>query len=119
MNDKIATLQELKSKVKEFVDERDWAQFHAPKNMSMVIAAEAAELMEKFLWCSTQGSFDELEKNRYEVENEIADILGAVLNFANATGIDVSTALERKLALTAKRYPIEKCKGKSLKYTQL
>lgn len=119
MKDQITTLQELKTTVKNFVDERDWAQFHAPKNLAMCIAIEAAELMEKFQWMTTQASHDETDSNRDEIEQELADVIISALCFANITGIDISDAVDRKLKHNAQKYPIEKAKGKYTKYTQL
>ena len=119
MNDTKTTIQELKDKMAQFVTEREWDQFHAPKNLSMAIAAEAAELMEKFLWVDSTASRKEVDANCQEIEDELADIIMASLAFANACDIDISGAFERKLALTKKKYPIEKVKGRSVKYTDL
>lgn len=119
MNDKEVSIAQLKEKVAHFVQERDWNQFHSPKNLSMAIAAEAAELMEKFLWVEPRDSDAEVANNREEVEQEVADVFMYLLSFCNATGIDLAAACEQKLAQNAKKYPVEKAKGKSLKYTKL
>jgi dCTP diphosphatase len=116
--DSHATLESLKQKIKQFVDERDWAQFHSPKNLSMLLSVEAAELMEIFLWSMTDSE-KRLEQKRIEVEHELADIAFSLLNFCARYNIDLSTALERKLVLNAQKYPIEKSKGKALKYNEL
>jgi dCTP diphosphatase len=117
MNDQTATLAVLKKQFDDFVREREWHQFHSPKNLSMNIATEAAELMEHFLWCSTEKTDEVLQKNRAEIEDELADVLMGVCSFANASGIDLATAFERKLAKAKIKYPVEQCKGRSDKYT--
>lgn len=119
MNDTKKTVAELKQEAAAMVAERDWNQFHSPKNLSMGIAAEAAELMEKFLWIDSKASFDELATNRQEIEDECADVLIGLLCFANAANIDLSKAVEHKLALIKEKYPIEKSKGRATKYTKL
>ena len=119
MDDTKATLQLLKDNVKKFVNERDWEKFHYPKNVSMSLAIEAAELMEKFVWVGSKASVQELEANRQEVEDEFADVVINILAFANATGIDIAQAVAAKLASTSKKYPIEKVKGSYEKYKAL
>ena len=119
MDDTRTTLAELKKMVQEFVSERTWEQFHTPKNLSIKLAVEAAELMEKFEWLDNQESYDELDKERQEIEHELADVLVVALCFANVAHIDVSKAIERKLALNKEKYPVEKSKGKRVKYTKL
>ncbi len=118
-NDKITTIQDLKKIAQEFRDDRDWQQFHSPKNLSMKIAIEAAELMEKFVWLSTESSFDELDKNRQEIEDEMADVFICLIHFCNTANIDMSSAFIKKLQEVSKKYSIEKSKGKSEKYNKL
>lgn len=119
MQDNKTTIGTLKTQLKKFVDERDWNQFHSPKNMSMGVAIEAAELMELFQWCDAQHSFEVFEKKRQEIEHEIADIAIYALMFCAENNIDLTAAIERKMKLNAEKYPIEKSKGKSTKYTEL
>jgi len=119
MNDTTSTVNDAKKAVKKFIEEREWQQFHSPKNLSMAIATEAAELMEHFLWVESKDSLQDLEKNRQAVEDEAADVFWALLSFCNASNINLSKALEKKLESSAKKYPIEKAKGKAVKYTQL
>jgi len=119
MNDNTITIQDLKYKAKQFVDARDWRQFHSPKNISMDIAGEAAELMEFFKWVEGKESYNVLEAKRADVENEVADIAFSLLNFCEQYNIDLSQAFEKKLKITAKNYPIEKAKGCNKKYTEL
>ena len=119
MNDTTTTLKVLKDKVHDFVSQREWQQFHSPKNLSMDIAIEAAELMEKFLWITTESSREEIARNRQEIADEAADVFMALLSFCNATGIDISTALEHKMISLGKKYPVEKARGSHLKYDKL
>ncbi len=117
--DSKTTLQELKDIMEKFVRERELNQFHSPKNLSMAISVEASELMEKLIWIDSKASFDEVEKYREDIEHELADIITASFMFANACNIDVSDAIIKKMALNAKKYPVEKAKGRCEKYTQL
>ncbi|MBI2774892.1 4a-hydroxytetrahydrobiopterin dehydratase [Candidatus Dependentiae bacterium] len=110
------TLANVKNSVEEFVIERDWIQFHSLKNLSMAIGAEAAELMEPFLWTDAAQEKNS-EAKRTEIENELADVLIASIAFANRFNTDIAKAIERKLELNRKKYPIEKAKGRSDKYT--
>lgn len=119
MSDTTKTIQQLKDIAAQFVKERDWNQFHNPKNLSMDISVEAAELMEKFLWMTTQESVEEIAKNRQEIADELADVFFGILCFANATGIDLAAAFEHKIAEVAKKYPVDKAKGRREKYTKL
>lgn len=117
MHNEQKTFEFFKKMVAEFVSEREWDQFHNPKNLSMNLAIEAAELMELFMWCTTETSFEALEPHRAEVEDEFADVLIGLLAFANAAKIDIVKAFEHKLEKTKKKYPVEKVRGKSDKYT--
>ena len=117
MSDTAVTIEQLKEKVALFVREREWDQFHSPKNLSMALAVESAELMEKFLWIENNASYEEIEKNRQEIEQELGDVVLVLLAFCNASNIDVSKAFEDKLRLTCEKYPVEKVKGRYDKYT--
>jgi NTP pyrophosphatase (non-canonical NTP hydrolase) len=114
-------IEELKQRVLAFARERDWGQFHSPKNLSMALAAEAAELMENFLWATTEDSraLAADPRRREAIEQELADIVIYALQFANQTGIDVSAAIAAKMAINAHKYPVEKARGRSDKYTEL
>jgi len=118
MSDNIKTIRELKETVYKFVEARDWQKFHNPKDLSMYIAIESAELMEKFLWMSTEASKQELNNNRQEIENELADVLITSISFANISGIDIFKIVEEKLALNNKKYSLEKSKELNDKYTK-
>ena len=119
--DSATTISELKAKILAFARERDWEQFHSPKNLSMALAAEAAELMEHFLWATTEQSSKVAADpaKRAKIAEELADIVIYALEFGNATGLDVAAAIEAKIAANAKKYPVEKAKGRADKYTEL
>lgn len=121
MDDTNTHFQEIKDSVLAFARERDWEQFHSPKNLSMAIAAEAAELMEHFLWQSPEKSLADMEvaKLRAMVEEELADIFIYTIEFANVTGLDITTAIRSKMKQNAEKYPVEKARGRSDKYTDL
>lgn len=120
-NDSTTTLAELKSRLLAFARERDWEQFHAPKNLSMALAAEAGELMEHFLWITPEASralvVDPVK--RAKIAEELADVVIYALEFANVAQIDVAAAIESKMAANSLKYPVEKAKGRSDKYTEL
>ncbi|CAM2772876.1 nucleotide pyrophosphohydrolase [Rariglobus hedericola] len=119
--DSSTTLAEIKTRVLDFARERDWEQFHAPKNLSMALAAEAGELMEHFLWATPEASRTIAQDavKIQKIEEELADVVIYALEFANMTGIDVAAAIEKKMAANAAKYPVEKSKGRSDKYTEL
>ncbi len=121
MTDAKTTVAELRARVLAFVRERDWEQFHSPKNLSMALAAESGELMEHFLWSGSQASLEVARdpKKRPAIEAELADVVIYALEFANICGIDLAVAIEAKMAANAKKYPVEKAKGRSDKYTEL
>ncbi|WP_309385413.1 nucleotide pyrophosphohydrolase [Cerasicoccus frondis] len=121
MTDSTATVSTIKQRVSAFAEERDWLQFHSPKNLSMALAAEAGELMEHFLWTDSAASHERASdaKRRADIEDELADIVIYALEFANVTGIDLASAIEAKMAQNAAKYPVEKAKGRSDKYTEL
>ena len=108
MNDTTATLEQLKLLTKKFCDERNWEHLNTPKNLSSSIAAEAGELMEIFTWIDGEQALTVLEENRMDVEHELADILMGVLAFAYMHNVDLTAVYERKLKLTALKYPINK-----------
>jgi dCTP diphosphatase len=119
MADATTTVESLKNDVKKFTEDREWQQFHSPKNLSMALASEAAEVMDLFLWCESAASYEELEQRRQDVEDEIADVAVLLLAFCVRHNIDLSSAIAHKRIESARKYPIEKCKGKSTKYDRL
>ena len=121
LSDSATTVSELKNRVLAFARERDWEQFHAPKNLSMALAAEAGELMEHFLWATPEESRAVARDpaGRARIGEELADIVIYALEFANATGLDVASCIEAKIEANARKYPVAKSRGRSAKYTEL
>ncbi len=119
--DDTTTLGTLKQEVLAFAQERDWEQFHSPKNLSMAIAAEAAELMEPLLWVTPQESRAVMARpeKRAALQDELADIVVYCLEFANQTGIDLASAITAKMVRNAEKYPVAKARGRSEKYNEL
>jgi len=119
MSNSQTSFEEIKSKIKKFVRERDWEQYHSPKNLSMSIAIEAAELMEHFQWLTIEESKKLLKNNkkRSEIEDELADITIFILDFCNLFNINIEKSILGKLKKSAKRYPAHIVKGKAHKYT--
>ena len=112
----LATLQE---RLRRFRDEREWSQFHTPKNLAAAIAVEAGELQELFLWANEAGAHAVLDGRGADVEDELADVMIGCLNFADATGIDVLDAVARKIDRNETRYPVERSRGHARKHTEL
>ncbi|HZY88663.1 MAG TPA: nucleotide pyrophosphohydrolase [Gemmataceae bacterium] len=114
MPDDSTPVSTLKEAVARFAAERDWEQFHSPKNLSMALAVEAAELMEHFLWVEGDASraVAHDEAKRAQVADEIADVTCLVLALCNALGLDLSDALRDKMARNALKYPVEKVRGR-------
>jgi NTP pyrophosphatase (non-canonical NTP hydrolase) len=113
------SLVELQGALDAFVEERNWAQFHAPKNLAMGVAIEAAEIMEHFLWCTGEESYSLPREKRAEVANEIGDVLIYLMGLGRALDIDIIAAARDKLALNREKYPVEKAKGRAVKYVDL
>lgn len=101
----------------KFRDERDWKQFHNPKDLASAIAIEASELMEHFLWKSQKDSYEIGKKE--ETVDEFADVLWFLLLYADACDIDIVDALKNKVKKNNEKYPVHKAKWKSDKYTKL
>ncbi len=112
-------LEELAQSVVRFRDERDWGQFHHPKDLAIALSIEAAEVLELFRFKSPQQVDGEMPDLRPKLGEELADVLYFVLLMAHDCGIDLSRALPEKLAQNARKYPVELCRGRNLKYNQL
>jgi len=117
MSDTQTTLQELKDHMARFVDERDWQQFHTPKNLSMSIAIEAAELMEHFQWLTVEQSKSLNEDALAEIGEELADIVIYSLSLSNCLGLDLSQTVLKKMDKNIRKYPKDQVRGKAHKYT--
>jgi dCTP diphosphatase len=114
MND---SLDNLRAKINAFVAERDWAQFHTPKNLAMAMIVEAAELVEQFQWDTPQESQQLSPEKRDAVAHELADTFVYLLRIAEVMEIDLIDAANKKIMLNAQKYPAEKVKGSNAKYT--
>ena len=110
----MSDIKELQQRVAQFISERDWEQFHSPKNIAMSVAIESAELMEIFQWRTTEASLSPelIENKRAEIEDEVADIFIYLLSFINVTKIDLYQAVVQKIERNNIRFPVEKVKGK-------
>jgi len=106
-----ATLEQLRQQLAEFAARRDWDQFHSPKNLSMALIAEAAELVEHFQWLTETQSQHLAEDKQQAVADEIADILIFLLRIADKLDIDPLVAAQQKIARNEQRYPVDKVKG--------
>ncbi|MGC2165101.1 MAG: nucleotide pyrophosphohydrolase [Gallionella sp.] len=112
-----AEFDRVRRKVREFVVAREWDQFHSPKNLSMALIVEAAELVEHFQWL-TEAQSDNLQPSQLaEIELELADIQIYLISLAEKLRLDLVAAVDRKLALNAQKYPVDKARGNSSKYT--
>jgi dCTP diphosphatase len=110
--------EKLESTIKEFVAQRDWEQFHSPKNLSMALAGEAAEILEIFQWLSEEQSFNLDDKKKEMLKQEIGDVMVYLINLSSKFGINPVDAALSKMELNAKKYPVEKAKGNMKKYTE-
>ena len=107
------TLEDLRKHLREFARERDWEQFHSPKNLSMALIVEAAELVEHFQWLTQEQSKKLPEKTLREVEQEMADVFIYLNRMADLLDINLLDASRRKMELNAKKYPVQEVKGKA------
>ena len=114
MPDQTTTIETLRAAMRAFVAERHWEQFHSPKNLAMALAAEAAELMEHFLWMENAESREIVRDpaRREQVSDEIADVLGVCLALCNALDLDLSDVFLHKMSKNVHKYPVEKARGK-------
>jgi NTP pyrophosphatase (non-canonical NTP hydrolase) len=115
------TIKDLKQKVKEFCEARDWDQFHGPKDLAIGVITEASELLEHFRFQSDEQALALLNDPhiREEIEDELADVLFFLLRFSQRFEVDLDKALLRKIEKSERKYPVEKAKGKNTKYTKL
>lgn len=112
-------LEILREKLRAFVNAREWDQFHNPKNLVMALAGEAAELMEPFQWLTHEESARLPADVKAEVELEIADVLLLLLRLCDKLDVDPIAVAERKLILNEDKYPVDKFRGRSVKYNKL
>ena len=112
------SLEELRGALRRFASERDWDQFHSPKNLAIALSVEAAELLEHFQWISDTDSSSLAPDRRAKVREEIADVQLYLVRLADKLNIDLLAAATEKLQINAAKYPVEKARGSSKKYTE-
>lgn len=108
----------IKKQVRQFVVEREWDQFHSPKNLSMALIVEAAEMVEHFQWLTEEQSSTLSPEKLAEVELELADIQIYLISLAEKLRLDLVAAVDKKLVLNARKYPADQVRGSSRKYTE-
>ncbi|MDH4133619.1 MAG: nucleotide pyrophosphohydrolase [Gammaproteobacteria bacterium] len=111
----VRDIGELQERLRAFARERDWEQFHSPKNLAMALIVEAAELVEHFQWLTEAQSRALDAAKREQVEQEMADVFLYLVRLADQMGIDLLDAAERKIALNAQKYPADKVRGSAKK----
>jgi NTP pyrophosphatase (non-canonical NTP hydrolase) len=112
-------IQALQTALRQFAQEREWSQFHSPKNLAIALTVEASELLEHFQWLTEDQSRQLPEEKREQVGSEIADVLLYLLQLSDVLGIDPLQAAQQKMAVNAQKYPVALAKGNSTKYTAL
>ena len=113
--DSETSLQELKERIKAFSVERDWEQFHTPKNLSMALSVEASELLEIFQWQKAEEYKNATEEQREMIKDEIADIFYYLVRISDKLDINIEEALLKKMKKNREKYPKELVKGKAIK----
>lgn len=108
----------LKLRLRKFADVRDWNQFHSPKNLSMALSVEVAELVEHFQWLTEEQSSSLPQDKLDEISSELADTLLYLVRLADKLDIDLMTAALNKIELNGKKYPVDLSRGNSKKYTE-
>ncbi len=111
-------LDKIKNKIRKFTDERNWGKYHSPKNLSMALSAEVGELLEIFQWLNDKESKNLSEKDLQATKEELADIMIYLIRIADRLNIDLEDAIEEKLKINAKKYPIELSKDNAVKYNK-
>lgn len=111
-------MEELVQKLREFAEERDWDQFHSPKNLVMALSVEVSEIVEHFQWLTPEQSQELSPDKLSELKDEIGDVLIYLIRLADKLGIDPINAALEKIEKNGKKYPVARVKGKSLKYTE-
>jgi NTP pyrophosphatase (non-canonical NTP hydrolase) len=113
------TIEELTRIATTFRDEREWRQFHTPKELAIQLVLEATELLELMQWKNGDELAKHLEKKRTDVADELADVMHSVVLIADEMGIDLGVAFKEKMEKNAKKYPVEKARGSAKKYHEL
>ena len=113
------SLTTLAEELRTFADERDWDQFHSPKNLAMALAVEASEIMEHFQWLTEEQSVALSPEKLLQVQEEIGDVLIYLTRLADKLGINLLEAAGKKLEVNRSKYPVDKVRGSAKKYTEL
>ena len=114
-----AEILELQASLRAFADEREWGQFHSPKNLAAALSVEAAELLEHFQWLTEDQSRSVPDDKREAIAEEVADVFLYLLQLADKLGIDPVQAAHKKMQTNTIKYPVERAKGTSKKYSEL
>jgi len=114
----VSELQDIKFKARDFADQRDWNQFHSPKNLVMALGVEAAELSEIFQWLTEEQSANLSAETKARVADEIADVQVYLVRLADRLDIDIASAVSLKMKKNEENYPAELVRGSSKKYTE-
>ena len=115
----MSKIEDLTKKIIEFRNNRDWQQFHNSKDVALSLVLEAAEVLEHFQWKNENEMKDYIQSHKEAIGEELADVLYWVLLMSHDLGIDITEALEKKIEKNDKKYPIDKARGVSKKYTEL
>lgn len=111
-------IEKLQDRLQEFADQRDWNQFHSPKNLSMALIVEAGELVEHFQWLTQEESYNLSADTLEKVGEELADIFVYLVRLAAQLGVDLPVAVDRKIMLNEKKYPPDLVRGSARKYNE-
>ena len=114
----MSELEKFKLQLCQFAEERDWEQFHSPKNLSMALSVEVAEIAEHFQWLTEEQSKNLPNGKLQELESELADTLIYLIRLADQLEIDLVAAVQSKIEVNEKKYPVDKSKGTAIKYTE-
>ncbi|MEC8276813.1 MAG: nucleotide pyrophosphohydrolase [Myxococcota bacterium] len=116
--DEHMSLSKIQSRLRTFNQDRDWGQYHSPRNLAMALSVEASELLELYLWSADNGPQPPVESRTKKVADEAADVLICLLNFCDKAGIDLIRATQNKIAINEQKYPVEKVKGRLEKHSE-
>ncbi|MDZ7821880.1 MAG: nucleotide pyrophosphohydrolase [Candidatus Marinimicrobia bacterium] len=119
MKDKIQALKNISEKLKKFTHERDWEQFHSPKNLAMALSVEVSEIIEELQWLTEEQSSNLSKDKTEKIRQEIADVFIYLIMLADKYDIDLINAAEDKIMINEKNYPVKRSKGNAKKYTEL
>lgn len=112
-------IEDLTKKILAFRNERDWQQFHKPKDLAISISLEAAEVLEHFQWKTDEEITEYLKTHKEDLADELADVMNYLMILAHTADINLAEAVEKKIIKAGKKYPVDKAKGSAKKYNQL